>query len=67
MTSSDKPKPQASAKVQHGKPSDNPRFPRMSLEEARKLGIPTDPVLIISPTPRPTSKDQSVGRPRRLR
>ena len=57
MTSSDKPKPQASPKLQHSKLSDNPRFPRMSLAEARKLGLTTDPVLIVSPTPRTTTKD----------
>ena len=64
MTSFDKPKPQASVKLQHGKPSENPRYPRMSLERAKELGLTTEPVLIISPTPRPTSKDQSVGRSR---
>ena len=57
MTSSDKPKPQASQKVQNGKPSDNSRFQMMSLERAKELGLTTDPVLITSPTPKTTSKD----------
>ena len=56
-SSSHEPTRQASAKVQHGIPSENLIYPRMSLERAREVGLNTDPVLIISPTPRTTSKD----------
>jgi hypothetical protein len=48
---SDKPKQPASPKIQHGKPSLQPRFPDISPEELERLGVPTGPALIISPTP----------------
>ena len=47
---SDKPKQQASPKIQHGKPSPNPLFRHISPEELEKLGVPTGPALIISPS-----------------
>ena len=50
---SDKPKQQASPKIQHGKPSPNPLFRHISPEELERLGVPTGPALIISP---PTSR-----------
>jgi hypothetical protein len=55
MTSSKEPKAPDPTKFQHGVSSPNPRYPRMSLEEARKLGLSTEPVLIISPMPRATN------------
>jgi hypothetical protein len=65
MTSSDKPKqkpkPQASAKVRHGKPLDKLIYPRMSLERARELGLIIDPVLIVPPTPSSLSKAERLA------
>lgn len=51
-----KPKPQASKKVLHGASSPQPLYPTMSLAEARELGLATDPVLIVSPSPNESSK-----------
>jgi hypothetical protein len=56
MTSSSKPKRQVGTKIQHGKPSLNPRYRSGSPEELERLGVPTGSALIISPTPRGGSK-----------
>ena len=52
MTSSKKQENQDPAKVKHGAYSEEDSFPRMSLQEAKELGLTTDPVLIVSPQPR---------------
>ena len=52
----EKPKSPGSAKVKHGTSSGKRLNPSMSLAEREELGIPTDPVLIISPVPRPEPK-----------
>ncbi len=43
-------------KVTHGKPYADPRLRCLSLEEARKRGIPISDDLVISPMPRQDSK-----------
>jgi hypothetical protein len=42
------PEKPTSTKVQHGEPSKNPIYPTMSLEELKKLGLDTGPVLIFA-------------------
>jgi hypothetical protein len=57
MTSSSKPAKPASTKVQHADFSRASKYPVLSLEEAKRLGIPTGRAVVISPVPRKGPKD----------
>ena len=48
-------------KITHGKPSSNPMDQPLSLAEAKRLGIPTPGVLIISPHPKKGLKTSHDG------
>ncbi len=66
MTSSQKPEQQKSLPGEQPSSPSAPQtqkhgFRRLSLAEAEKLGIPIDPVLVLSPTPSRGSKPSPKG------